>query len=576
MRFPAVLGLMALFNVFSFLSFAQSAPDNLREAVEQAVNRVKPALVRIHVVSTEYEDGREQKYESTGSGVVITPEGHVVTNHHVAGHATRLFCTFADRRELEAELVGADPLTDIAVIKIVNPNGTQFPVATFGDSTKVRVGDHVLAMGSPMALSQSITLGIISNTEMIMPQWMEKWGGLQQDGEDVGSIVKWIGHDAKIAGGNSGGPLVNIAGEVIGINEISMGLAGAIPGNLARDVADKLIASGKVVRSWLGISVQPLLKHSGQEQGVLVSGVLKDSPAAQAGLQSGDILISVAGQAVTVRFGEEIPVFNQLIAALPVGQEIELVVLRAGTETSLKVTPVERENVQQKKYEIKEWGMTVSNLSMLTAKEMKRSSTEGVLVTSTRAGGPVGEAKPKIEPRAVIVEVNGKKVSNVAELIAVTAEIVKDQSEPVQTLVTFEKRTERVMTIVKVGIRDMNDPGLEVKKAWLPVETQVITKDISTFIKRPDIKGFRVTFIYPGSTAEKAGLQVGDMIYAVDAERLTANEPENYEELGALIRQYRVGDTTELSVLRGDQEVKISVELERAPRLDREMKSYRP
>jgi S1-C subfamily serine protease len=145
----------------------------------------------------------------------------------------------------------------------------------------------------------------------------------------------------------------------------------------------------------------------------------------------------------------------------------------------------------------------------------------------------------------------------------------------VQTLVTFEKRTERIMTIVKVGIREMNDPGLEVKKAWLPVETQVITRDIANFIKRPEIKGFRVTFVYPGSTAEKAGLQVGDMIYAVDTEKMTASEPENYEELGALIRQYRVGDTTELSILRGEQDTKLTVELERAPRLDREMKSYR-
>src|SRR5438045_7752017 len=138
----------------------------------------------------------------------------------------------------------------------------------------MRVGDSVLAMGSPMALSQSVTLGIVSNTEMMMPRFFGPSARFRLDGEDVGGLVRWIGHDAPIYGGNSGGPLVNLRGEIIGINEISYGLGGAIPGTLAKSVADKIMTDGKLQRSWLGIDVQPRFKHSKAEEGVLVCGVL--------------------------------------------------------------------------------------------------------------------------------------------------------------------------------------------------------------------------------------------------------------------------------------------------------------
>jgi serine protease Do len=127
--------------------------------VDNAIERMRPALVRIRVVFTEYREGRELKSQAVGSGAIITREGHIVTNHHVAGHAVRLICTLWNREEIEAELVGTDPLTDISIIKLKPEQPREFVPAVFGDSTKVRVGDSVLAMGSPMALSQSVTLG---------------------------------------------------------------------------------------------------------------------------------------------------------------------------------------------------------------------------------------------------------------------------------------------------------------------------------------------------------------------------------------------------------------------------------
>src|SRR5882672_479133 len=317
-------------------------PSNVRAALETAITRMRPALVRIHVVSTEYHEGRELKMQAVGSGAIISKDGYLITNHHVAGHGARMVCTMWNREEIEAELVGTDPLTDISVLKLKPDKPREFIPATFGDSAKLAVGDSVLAMGSPMALSQSVTLGIISNVEMIMPRLFGTFGHLRLDGEDVGALVRWIGHDASIYGGNSGGPLVNLHGEIIGINEIRFGLSGAIPGNLAHEVADQLIAHGRIQRSWLGFDVQPLFKHSKGERGVLVGGVVADSPASRAGLQAGDLLLSLGEAPTNVRYDEEMPDFMRLVTSLPIGKPVAALVERGGKEIKCELEPTER------------------------------------------------------------------------------------------------------------------------------------------------------------------------------------------------------------------------------------------
>ncbi|MDK1021545.1 MAG: PDZ domain-containing protein [Candidatus Hydrogenedentes bacterium] len=553
---------------------ALEASLSLRAAVDKSIAIVKPALVRVHVVSTSYRDGREQKYQSTGSGVIITPEGHVITNHHVAAHATRLVCTLSTREEIDAELIGTDPLTDIAVIKLNPADGRIFPTAPFGDSDAAQVGDAVLAMGSPLSLSQSVTLGIVSNTEMVLSRRMG-FGSYRQDGEDVGTLVRWIGHDAVIYPGNSGGPLVNMSGEIIGINEISVGLGGAIPGNLAKEVALSIIERGSVPRSWLGITVQPLLKHGDHERGILVSGTIEDSPAAEAGLESGDIMLSLNGVDLTVRFDEQLPAFNRLIAELAIGSKVEAVILREGREQTVTITTAKRQKRTPEQREFKKWGITGRNISFMMSKEMKRDNENGVAVTSVRAGGAAGDAKPAIRRGDLIVAVGGREVKSIDDLIAVTRELTEGAEKPVPTLTTFERREESYVTVVDVGISELNDPGLEVKKAWLPVDTQVITRDIAELLNDASLTGFRITLVYTESTAEEAGLKVGDFIKAVDGEKLTASAPEHYEELPTLIRNYRAGTEVELSVLRDGEELKITVELVRAPKLDREMRKYR-
>lgn len=584
MRFCTVLSLVTLFVLApALLTSAQEAaitpsgiPDSLRSSVDASVAEVKPALVRIEVVTPSYYEGREVKYESSGSGVIITPEGHVVTNHHVAGHATRMVCTLSTKEKIEAKLVGRDPLSDIALLQLTPEEPRQFPTAPWGDSTQVKVGDHVLAMGSPMALSQSVTLGIISNTEMIMPRWFGPSRRLDEDGEDVGSFVVWLGHDAQIYGGNSGGPLVNLQGEIIGINEIRVGgLGGAIPSELARQVASILLEKGEVERAWLGFDIQPRFKYSPMDRGALIGSVLKATPAGEAGLKAGDYLIRLAEHDIDVEFDEQIPLFNRLVAALPIGEPVEVAILRDGEEQTLTLTTTKRMEASPKQSELKQWGLTVRDISFLMAKELRRENQDGVIITSVRPGGPSGDAKPSLDPKDVITAIGDATVRNVEEMKKATATLTEGKTEPTPVLVQFERRGQQLVTVVDVGIQELKDPGLEVEKAWLPVETQVITKDIAQNLGDESLTGFRVTRVYTGSTAEKAGIQVGDLILEVDGLELEANAPEDYEELPVLIRQYKVGTSAELAIKRGSDTMTLAVELAPSPKLDREMKKYR-
>jgi serine protease Do len=320
--------------------------------------------------------------------------------------------------------------------------------------------------------------------------------------------------------------------------------------------------------------VQSLLKTSGHTQGVLVSSVLEDGPSEDV-LEAGDIILEVADEPIEVRFDEQLPIFNQLVAGLPIGEPVKLKVLRDGAEKSVEVTTDKRERIARDQLELEQWGVTARDLSFMLAKELKRDSKDGVLVTSVRPGGPAGDAKPRIEPRDIIVKAAGKDVATVEDLREITDSLTEGAEDPVPAIVHFDRKTQRLTTVVEVGIKELEDPGLEVKKAWLPVETQVLTRDIAEQMKAPELTGFIVTKVYENTTADEAGLEVGDMILAVDGEPLVATAPEDYEELDQLIRQYRVGTEAELTVRRNDAEETVPVELVRSPELPREMERYR-
>ncbi|OFX16506.1 MAG: hypothetical protein A2Z18_00590 [Armatimonadetes bacterium RBG_16_58_9] len=551
-----------------------SAPaDEIKQQMTAAVTAVRPALVRIHVVSVDYRQGRELKMESFGSGVIISPEGYVVTNHHVASDAERIVCTLADKTLVDAKLVGTDPMADIAVIKLISSDGKPFPSAHFGDSDKLTVGDTVFAMGCPLALSQSVTAGMVSNTEMIMPDYFSM-GEFTLEGEDVGSIVRWIGHDALIRPGNSGGPLVNRGGEIVGINEISFGLSGAIPSNLAKVVVSQLIDTGKVTRSWLGLEVQPVLESSGVENGILVSGVLDDSPAAEAGFRSGDILTSLAGHPVTAKFREEVPIFNQFVADLPVGKPVEAQVLRDGEMVKISVTTAEREKAKDKRHELRDWGITATNITYVMEKEMQLPGQDGVVVTGVLPSGPSGAAKPSLEDEDVMLRVGDQIVKDIAHLREITRKLTESSDEPVPVIVQFLRKKKHYATVVKVGKKEAAKPGSQLTKAWLPVDMQVLTRELAQALGIPDATGVRVTQVHGNSDNGASRLQVGDLILKLDGETIPAEQIGDEEVLPSLVRQYDIGAEVKLGIIRDGQPMDVTVKLRPSPKPKRDYPKY--
>ena len=525
-----------------------------------------PSLVRVSVVFLDQQAGREVKGQLSGSGTIISADGYVVTNHHVAGRPRRIVVTMSDRSEVPADLVGTDPLSDIAVIKLRPSAPTKFPAARWGDSSKLRRGQTVLAMGSPLALSQSVTQGIVSNPEMIMPGSVGD--GDRLDGEDVGTIVKWIGHDAAIYPGNSGGPLVNLTGEMVGVNEISFGLGGAIPSNLARAVAEAIIRDGRVKRSWTGVEVQPRI-GSRDALGALVGWVADGSPAATAGLAAGDILLAINGRPVDARYAEQLSEVNQMLLGLPIGRPSEFTVRRGDEEKKMAVTPGERPAAMSQAVELRAWGLAAANLTPFDARELVRPSTDGARVVSLRPNGPADQAKPALRRGDIVVELEGRPVQSVKDLDTQTAALLKATPRP-KALVGFERAGERYLTVVELGSSAPDDPPRDARKAWIPVSVQVLTPPLAERLSLKGRTGVRVTRLLDEATPMK----VGDVILAIDGEPVRATALNDDELFATAIRRNRVGASVALTIVRDGTEQRLPVTLTPTPSLPREMKSY--
>jgi len=424
-----------LLAVTSVPMYAESATkqqlQDLSTAFREIAKTVSPAVVYISTEQTvkssqtanpfgddEFfrrffglpEDRGEYKQQGLGSGFIVKPDGYILTNNHVVENADKIKVTLPDKQEFMAKLVGTDPKTDVAVIKV---EGKDLPTVQFGDSNMIQVGDWAVAIGTPFGLSQTVTAGIISAS-----------------GRNIGIIANgyesFIQTDAAINPGNSGGPLVNIEGQVIGINTAIFSRSGgyqgigcAIPINMVKTILDSLITKGKVVRGWLGVVIQDvtpeIAKGFGLKEsvGALIGDVLKDGPAEKAGIQRGDVITTFDGAVI-----DGVTTLRNIVAATEVGKKVKVVVIRNGKEKTLEVTTGEQDAGLQAKGEgtaetFEKFGLSTQELTPEMAKQLGYEGLEGVVVSDVEQGSPAGEAG--LRRGDLIQEVNRQPIKSLAD-----------------------------------------------------------------------------------------------------------------------------------------------------------------
>jgi serine protease Do len=416
----------------------------LSDALAEVADVVRPSVVNISTTSTvtmeENPEGdlfndpffrrffgdqfghQKRKYKSAalGSGVIVSESGYILTNNHVVKGADDIKVILSDKREFKGKIVGTDPRTDLAVIKI---NAKDLPAAKLGDSSKLKPGDIVLAVGTPFGLNSTITMGIVS--------------AVGRSNVGIADFEDFIQTDAAINPGNSGGALVNTNGEVVGINTAIfstsggyMGVGFAIPSDMAKTVMDSIIKHGKVVRGWLGVSIQDLTpdiaKSLGikQQTGALVADVVKDSPAEKAGLKRGDVVISLNGKPV-----EDSTSLRNMVSAAAPGKSVELKIIREGKEQSVAVTLAEfkeRKAVKKVEYNNVLKGLTMQELTASLREQIGvPENMNGVVITDIGADSP---AQGILQAGDVVLEVNRHDIKNLSDYDQLVSKIGEKDS----------------------------------------------------------------------------------------------------------------------------------------------------
>ena len=428
----------------SYMSFAPRVPKQMEEtsrAFSEIVRAVSPAVVNISstkVIKKQptpfdeffdflypFPDGRGKRWkeQSLGSGVIVSPDGYIVTNNHVVEQADEIKVILIDKKSFKAKIVGSDPKTDIAIIKI---DAKGLPVLPWGDSERLQVGEFVLAIGNPFGLSHTVTMGIISAVGRA----------------DVGitDYENFIQTDAAINPGNSGGPLVNIKGELIGINTAIFsktggyqGIGFTVPTNMVRIVMDQLIKQGKVTRGWLGITIQELTPEIAQKfglkqsEGALVSDVAKGSPAHRAGMARGDIILEFNGKKV-----RDVATLRNMVAQSKVGSQVEIKVLRRDREITLKANimelPTEMGDVVPSSSNSMDMsdsalsGITVMDINAAVAKQLGIDRDEkGVVIVKVEHGSSAEDAG--LRKGDVVQEIDRQRINGLNDFNKATSKI---------------------------------------------------------------------------------------------------------------------------------------------------------
>ncbi|HKZ57024.1 MAG TPA: DegQ family serine endoprotease [Thermodesulfovibrionales bacterium] len=430
------------------------SPDVPRQIIEtsrafsEIVSAVSPAVVNISTTKVLRRDTdslleepffdffrpfhdlkipKKWKEQSLGSGVVVSPDGYIITNNHVVEKSDEIKVTLLDKKTYRGRIVGADPKTDIAIVKI---DASNLPTIPWGDSELLQVGEFVLAIGNPYGLSHTVTMGIIS--------------AVGRANVGVADYEDFIQTDAAINPGNSGGPLVNIKGELIGINTAIFsrtggyqGIGFAVPSNMVRPIMSQLIQKGKIIRGWLGVTIQELTPELSQKfgleksKGALVSDIAKGSPADKAGIMRGDIILEFNGKEV-----KDVGNLRNMVAQSKVGSDVTIKILRSGKEYSVRLVIAElpREVAEVVPSNLPDdleagafTGLNVISLTKEIAKQLGLTKDEkGVVVVRVEPLSPADEAG--IKKGDVIKEVDKKQVENLEDFNRITSNLKRNET----------------------------------------------------------------------------------------------------------------------------------------------------
>ena len=433
-------------------------PPATPEAVVRVSQQIFPAVVRLDVAQETYVEGKRTLRRGIGSGVIFDAQGHILTNFHVAGRSQEIFITLANKERLPAKLIGDDHWTDLAVVQLdmdaVKARKITFNYAELGTSNNLIPGQDVMAIGTPFGLSRTLTLGVVSNNERTFyPDRMHI------DEYETGDFSNWIQMDTPINPGNSGGPLVDLTGKVVGVNTRGGGqnLNFAVPIDTAREVITKILASatptkrGRVERSDLGIDLKPLqdleqFYEIDINRGVLVNSVDRNSPAQAAGVKTQDILLSINDHPMNVRFPEDLAPAKKMIADMPIGSPARLMIKRGKETLALSTKTVKLESQVGEEKELKDWGMSVRDVTRVYAAERQLDESAGVVVTTLSPGYPA--AKAELYPGDVIYTVNGTKIDDLDKFIEVYDKLAKDKATSI--LMEIQRGRGRQSAVVNI------------------------------------------------------------------------------------------------------------------------------
>jgi serine protease Do len=380
----------------------------------------------------------EFKQHGLGSGVIVSPDGYILTNNHVVGHATEIHVTLMDGREFTAKVVGKDAKTDLALIKIDAKK--PLPAATLGDSARTDVGDWVIAIGSPFGFNLTVTAGIVSAKGRALG----------------GSYDNFIQTDASINPGNSGGPLFNTEGQVIGINTAiysstgtNAGIGFAIPIDLAKNVMEQLKEHGRVIRGWLGVEIQQVTPDLAQSfglpkpQGALVAGVEKDGPAAKAGIKRGDVIIKFNNE--DVENEHQLP---EMVAQTTIGKTVAVEVIRGGKHQTIqvKIGELKEQQIASARGEEpgRNWGLQVQAITPEIAQKLSLESTKGIVIRNVQPDSPGADAG--LQPGDVVLEVNHAKIESVDDFLAQARKAKQDKKG---ALLLVQRGNATLYTVIK-------------------------------------------------------------------------------------------------------------------------------